>query len=89
MLQIEKVENHRVALQDQINQLEIIMEKQQLDGEERALRLRELETKNAQQEDMKEEFNEMKYKLRNALEDKVIMVNKYKMEQFKRKQLHN
>lgn len=65
------------------------MEKQQKDGEERADRLRELETKNAQQEDMKEEFNEMKYKLKTAMEDKLIMVNKYKMEQFKRKQLHN
>lgn len=89
MIQIEKVEQHRVALQDQINQLEIIMERQQKDGEERAMRLRELESKNALQEDMKEQFNEMQYKLKMAMEDKTIMANKYKMEQFKRKQLHN
>jgi hypothetical protein len=31
----------------------------------------------------------MQIKLKDALEDKLIMINKYKMEQVKRKQLHN
>lgn len=89
MIQIEKVENHRVQLQDQINQLEIVMENQLRDREGDQRRLQELELKNREQEDMKEEFKVMKSKLKTALEDKEIMATKYKNEQVKRKQLHN
>jgi hypothetical protein len=54
MIQIEKVENHRVGLQDQINQLEIIMDNQNKENSTNVNRLAELEAKADNHEEMKE-----------------------------------